>query len=355
MGCTEGKQMDSEEFERHRQIERELRKEKVRVQKEVKLLLLGAGEAGKSTFFKQTRILYQSGFSDAEREFYKDIIYANILLGIRTLISAADFLGLSLQDENREIAEKLTGMNAMSRVDIDTSMAQNILRLWKDPGMQEAFSQSHRFQLTGSFYYFMEHIDRVGSAGYTPTEEDILYCRSKTTGIVETQFDIDNAHFKIVDVGGQRGERVKWIHCFEDVVAIIFFAALSEYNQTLYEDDTVNRMHESLKLFDDIINSKWFSDTPVILFLNKSDLFKDKIKKYKISDYFPEYMGGDDFQEACDFITNKFTSLNEKEDTKKIYPHVTCCTDTENIRHVFASVKDSVSKEMLRSLYTFET
>ena len=163
--------MDSAEFERHRQIERELRKEKVRVQREVKLLLLGAGEAGKSTFFKQTRILYQTGFSDAEKEFYKDIIYANILLGIRTLISAADFLGLALQEENKEIAEKLTGMNAMSRVDIDANMAQNILRLWKDPGMQEAFSQSHRFQLTGSFYYFMEHIDRVGSPGFTPTEE----------------------------------------------------------------------------------------------------------------------------------------------------------------------------------------
>ena len=62
-------------------------------------------------------------------------------------------------------------------------------------------------------------------------------------------------------------------------------------------------MHESLKLFDDIINSKWFSDTPVVLFLNKSDLFKNKIKKYKISDYFPEYTGGDDFREACDFIS----------------------------------------------------
>jgi hypothetical protein len=114
----------------------------------------------------------------------------------------------------------------------------------------------------------MEHLDRIGAPNYSPTEEDILYCRSKTTGIVETQFDLDQAHFKIVDVGGQRGERVKWIHCFEDVVAIIFFAALSEYNQTLYEDDTVNRMHESLKLFDDIINSKWFSG-----WLKKFDFF----------------------------------------------------------------------------------
>jgi len=308
---------------------------------------------GNPLFFKQTRILYQDGFSDAEREFYKDIIFANIFLGIRTLISAADFLGLTLQDENKEVAQALTGMNAMSRVEIDAQRAKDIRRLWTDPGIVEAFSQSHRFQLTGSFYYFMEHLDRIGSANYTPTEEDILYCRSKTTGIVETQFDIDSAHFKIVDVGGQRGERVKWIHCFEDVVAIIFFAALSEYNQTLYEDDTVNRMHESLKLFDDIINSKWFSDTPVILFLNKSDLFKEKIKKYKISDYFPEYKGGDDFDDACQFITNKFLALNEKEDTKKIYPHVTCCTDTENIRHVFAAVKDSVAKEMLRNLYSF--
>ena len=40
------------------------------------------------------------------------------------------------------------------------------------------------------------------------------------------------------DVGGQRSERKKWIHCFEDVTAIIFCVAMSEYDQVLHEDET---------------------------------------------------------------------------------------------------------------------
>ena len=79
------------------------------------------------------------------------------------------------------------------------------------------------------------------------------------------------------DVGGQRNERKKWIHCFENVTAVIFVAALSEYDQVLYEDETTNRMTEALNLFDEICNSRWFRETSMILFLNKRDLFQAKV------------------------------------------------------------------------------
>lgn len=41
----------------------------------------------------------------------------------------------------------------------------------------------------------------------------------------------------MVDVGGQRSERRKWIHCFENVTSIIFLVALSEYDQILFESE----------------------------------------------------------------------------------------------------------------------
>jgi GTPase SAR1 family protein len=154
----------------------------------------------------------------------------------------------------------------------------------------------------------------------------------------------------MVDVGGQRSERTKWIYCFEDVTAILFFISLSEYNLTLFEDTTVNRMQESLKLFDEIVNAKWFVDTPVILFLNKSDLFREKIAQpsQKLSLTFPDYQGENTFDDAVEFIRNKFVRLN-KSKTKDIYSHVTCCTDTNNIKVVFNAVRDFLLKQLLNS------
>ena len=115
--------------------------------------------------------------------------------------------------------------------------------------------------------------------------------RVKTTGIIETQFTYKGLHFKMFDVGGQRSERKKWIHCFEGVTAIIFCVALSGYDLVLAEDEEMNRMMESMKLFDSICNNKWFVETSIILFLNKKDLFEQKIKYSPLSICFPEYKG----------------------------------------------------------------
>lgn len=72
---------------------------------------------------------------------------------------------------------------------------------------------------------------------------------------------------------------------------MLFCVAMSEYDLKLYEDETVNRMDESLKLFDEICNSKWFSDTSIILFLNKSDIFLEKIKTVDLNVCFKNYKG----------------------------------------------------------------
>lgn len=85
---------------------------------------------------------------------------------------------------------------------------------------------------------FLDDLDRLGKKEYMPTEQDILRTRVKTTGIVEVHFSFKCLNFKLFDVGGQRSERKKWIHCFEDVTAIIFCVAMSEYDQVLHEDET---------------------------------------------------------------------------------------------------------------------
>ena len=152
----------------------------------------------------------------------------------------------------------------------------------------------------------------------------------------------------MIDVGGQRSERRKWIHCFEDVTAIIFVVALSEYDQMLYEDRQQNRMKESLALFDTIINYEWFQHTSIILFLNKKDILSEKVKISPISKYFPDYYGDpSDVSAVQEFILDMYVDLN-RSDTKSIYPHFTCAPDTENIRFVFEAVADTILTNNLR-------
>jgi len=138
---------------------------------------------------------------------------------------------------------------------------------------------------------FFDNIDRIAKADYTPTQDDLLRARARTTGITEITFELSGVHWRMMDVGGQRNERKKWIHCFQDVTALIFCVALSEYDMKLYEDERVNRMHESITLFDEICNCQWFGDTSVILFLNKRDLFEEKIKRVDMKCCFEDYTG----------------------------------------------------------------
>ncbi|KAJ8361995.1 hypothetical protein AAFF_G00407290 [Aldrovandia affinis] len=97
---------------------------------------------------------------------------------------------------------------------------------------------------------------------------------------------------------------------------------------SLFSETPQNRMHESMKLFDSICNNKWFTETSIILFLNKKDLFEEKITRSALSICFPEYSGANKYDEAASYIQTKFEDLNKKKDTKEIYTHFTCATDT---------------------------
>lgn len=142
-----------------------------------------------------------------------------------------------------------------------------------------------------NLYSYFDSIDRIAAHDYLPNDQDVLRSRVKTTGITETTFIIQDLTYRMFDVGGQRSERKKWIHCFENVTTILFLVAISEYDQLLFEDETVNRMQEALTLFDSICNSRWFIKTSIILFLNKIDRFKEKLPVSPMQNYFPDYEG----------------------------------------------------------------
>ncbi len=104
-------------------------------------------------------------------------------------------------------------------------------RLWADSGVQICFERGNEYQINDSAKYFLDKMDEVNKPGFNPSDQDILRTRVRTTGIIEINFSLKGMNFRVFDVGGQRSERKKWIHCFEDVTAIIFIVALSEYDQ----------------------------------------------------------------------------------------------------------------------------
>jgi GTPase SAR1 family protein len=320
--------------------------------REFKLLLLGGGESGKSTIAKQMKIIHLNGFTEEERKTYKDIIHSNVIMSMRALVLAAERLGVEILPENKERAAVFTTNSILAEQELTPKIGEHVKALWKDENIQKLLERSNEFQLNDSATYYFNEIDRL-IGDFTPTEQDVLRARAKTTGITEIEFDIEQSHFRMVDVGGQRSERKKWIHCFQEVTAVIFCAALSEYDLKLYEDETVNRMHEALKLFDEICNSRWFGNTSIVLFLNKSDLFKDKIQKVTLSVCFPDYDGGLDYDKGVKYITEKFVNLNRDTKSKQVYPHVTGATDTSNIKFVFAAVKDIILNQAFSGFVFF--
>jgi len=185
----------------------------------------------------------------------------------------------------------------------------------------------------------------MASADYVPTEADILRCRQRSAGIIETRFSVPPLSIHLFDVGGQRSERKKWIHCFESVTSIIFCTALSEYDQVLMEAKNQNRMAESLVLFDSVINSRWFLRTSIILFLNKIDVFRHKLRRVPLERYFQEYTGGANVNKATKYILWRFMQANRAK--LSVYPHITQATDTSNIRLVFAAVANTIIKNSL--------
>ncbi|XP_065181791.1 guanine nucleotide-binding protein G(q) subunit alpha-like [Sycon ciliatum] len=322
-------------------IEKELKKDRKQARRELKLLLLGTGESGKSTFIKQMRIIHGNGYSESDRKSFKKLVFQNIYTAMHALLNGMDALHIPFTDESNK--ERATHVLRLEPDLVESLDQLDLLRtLWSDPGMQTCYERRREFQLTDSAKYYLDALERIGARDYLPDTQDVLRVRVPTTGIIEYPFNLDKVVFRMVDVGGQRSERRKWIHCFENVTSTIFLVALSEYDQVLVESEDQNRMEESKALFRTIITYPWFQNSSVILFLNKKDLLEDKIQSSDLADYFPEFVGPRrDATAAREFILRMFAELNPDPE-KTIYPHFTCATDTENIRFVFAAVKDTI-------------
>ncbi|TNN52717.1 Guanine nucleotide-binding protein subunit alpha-13 [Liparis tanakae] len=349
-----------EQLRKSKEIDRCLSREKTYVKRLVKILLLGAGESGKSTFLKQMRIIHGQDFDQQDREDFRATIYSNVIKGIRVLVDAREKLHIPWGDpDNQSHGDSLMAIDTrspkMASGRLETSSFLRYLSairaLWDDSGIQNAYDRRREFQLGESVKYFLDNLDKLGEPDYVPTQQDILLARKPTKGIHEYDFEIKNVPFKMVDVGGQRSERRRWFECFDSVTSILFLVSSSEYDQVLMEDRQTNRLRESLDIFETIVNNRVFVNVSIILFLNKTDLLEEKVKSVPLKDYFVEYEGQEhNLPDIQAFMVECFRAKRRDATQKPLYHHFTTAINTENIRLVFRDVKDTILHDNLKQL-----
>lgn len=322
----------------------------------VKMLMSGAGESGKSTVVKQMKIIHQGGFTVEELYDFRPQIYRNIQDSMLQILDTMEAAELSRDARTLEAVwvvkrfraayEELDGLPEL--------YVEAINHLWVEVIRHNFDWIARKSCILDSAPYFFDELNRIARPGFIPTNEDVLRARITTTGINEYTFRSGQLTICMIDVGGQRSERRKWIEAFDNVTTLIFCVAISEYDQMLREEPRQNRLLESFQLWESVINSKWFQRSSVVLFLNKKDIFREKLQSNPLARYFPEYKPPPEgspeevcYEAAADFLKNKFLAMNYGR--VQVYPYLTCATDTKNIDMVFAAVKETVLANNLRS------
>ena len=141
------------------------------------LVLIGAGECGKSTILKQMKILHLDGFKSAsERATYKSLIYKNTLECMQTLCTACE--QLSIPFDSPSTKERSVYLLSLSLTDVPLTILPDLQLLWSDSGIQTAFSRSNEFQLLDSTSYFLDstNLSRIFVETYEPSNK-IFYDR----------------------------------------------------------------------------------------------------------------------------------------------------------------------------------
>eukprot|EP00732_Lithocolla_globosa_P005162 Lithocolla_globosa_v1_NODE_5173_length_1288_cov_37.358475.p1 type:complete len:357 gc:universal NODE_5173_length_1288_cov_37.358475:1243-173(-) len=293
------------------QLEKEMQAKKARSLLSLKILLLGSGESGKSTFLRQM-LKRERPFTPLELSNFGSSLRANAVQSMQVLLEQAEKFLYKFDDEAVTHVERVKSFPLGSgTVPFSVELATSIDLLWKHDTVKKVYGRRNEFWLLEAAPYFFENIVRFAQEEFVPNDTDCINARVLSTGLSSVDLELSPLSVSLVDVGGQRNERRKWLHAFSDVNAVVFVVNLADYNNVLYEDPEVNRMVEALSLFEETINNEtYFADTPFYLLFNKKDLFVKMVKIVPLNfcEPFEQYKGTEDFDECIEFITEVFKS-----------------------------------------------
>ncbi|KAL0569347.1 guanine nucleotide-binding protein subunit alpha [Marasmius crinis-equi] len=279
-------------------------------EKPVKLLLLGVGESGKSTIQKQLIRSYHgsSAFQNVYSNGCQAVLYLNVLPLMRELIDNPRGLDVVVGGSG-SILNWAGGLND----DADRlNKLCDIIRAHSLglAALQAVLDEDDRRRLRA-----LEQLAALlpmERSSWQPSDEELLCLYTTTTGLFEETFQINKRKYNVWDCGGQRSERRKWLNMFKEVRVVVFVVSLIEYDGVLTEAPEVNRMQESLTLFESICNSRWFAESRIVLAFNKLDALERRLRRSPLEIYFPDYKGGTEVKSACEHLKQRFLSTNKQ-------------------------------------------
>lgn len=275
------------EVERSRSIDKESLDHFEGASEQLHFLVAGGPSVGKATILKALTLLYGSGdsngnstepgFTKRELLSYKRNIRSSTIANMKILAEQAPNYSEGVLDHEAEKSFEYISEDQH----FDHQVASLVQRLWCDPGIQGAFANALDFSLPASAPFFFNYaaLQAISKQHYEPPVEHILRVQTPKYGVMTTQICVDDVDYSFHDTSAQRNKRGKWLHLFDRVSAVIFVVAVDQYDEPCATSKTIDGVSASLELFDEICSCSHLERTPILLVLNKVDVFEEKIVK----------------------------------------------------------------------------
>ncbi|KAJ7853736.1 guanine nucleotide binding protein, alpha subunit [Mycena leptocephala] len=251
--------------------------------------------------------------------------------------------GSTSREDRNEKAEEMQTRRILS------ACAADIMTLWSAPEIQQGL-KDRDIVLQEQSGFFLDEVQRVCQEDYTPTPDDILRARVHTVGPEEHFISMEGSEnlksWTVYDMGGSTSQRAAWAQFFDDVHVIIFLAPISAFNETLAENNTVNRLADSLKLWRTICSNKLLTTVEFILFLNKVDILTRKIQSgVRFAEHVTSYRNKpNEPKEVIKYLSDAFATINQTYSPRKrkMHRHVTCAIDTKATATVINDIHEVI-------------
>ncbi|KAH9913679.1 G-alpha-domain-containing protein [Epithele typhae] len=242
--------------------------------------------------------------------------------------------------------------------DVIAACAEDMWALWQDPDVRALLDQRGMWPDEGPGF-FLDDVRRITQFDYEPSDDDVVRARLRTMGVQEHRFVFERGleterEWLIYDVGGARSLRHAWYTYFDDVNAIIFLAPISCFDEQLAEDRRVNRLQDSMALWNAVCSMQHLAHVKLILFLNKYDLLQKKLARgVRVFDYdlaYGERMN--DAATAAEYFRQEFKDILVKYSPQRrgFYSYLTSVVDTKATAIQFAAVREAIQRNHFQAV-----